>query len=260
MGRPGGAGNRASGPGGFSRPGGSFRPGGGGNRMGLKAPPAARPAAHDNNNNAPAAASRPKMERSELVQKLKETLKEYVQIQMKDELIGYLRELQAKVPNVNEMKSTLIEECCNFVIEKGAEERRHVPRAVSILLAEKWLTPMMVVNAINAYAEFLPDIKVDAPLADKHMGNFLAELMMDNHLKVESLPKCYEKLFDDEYNMNVAVGAIGVTLGALAKDSNGKAMIEKSGLELTAFFNGKASKEQLAKLVKDNQLDSIFSA
>mmetsp|Transcript_15585 Transcript_15585/g.20512 ORF Transcript_15585/g.20512 Transcript_15585/m.20512 type:complete len:1158 (-) Transcript_15585:483-3956(-) len=242
-------------PGGGGTTKGGFRPGG--NRgSGLRAPKVRAPAARQAE---PVQASVPKLEDSEWKRKVKETLKEFVQVNDEKELVRYIKELEPRVPSIAETRKNIVEECAAFVMEKGKEEREWIPKAVIILVKNQLLTAMIISNALSEFLEFLPDIKVDAPFADKHLGEFLAQLILNKVLPLKSLPKCFEKLLDDDYNMRVALSSVGIILQELVKNDAGEGVVD-SDLTLSFFFHGKASQEQLADLTEKYNLGSLFSA
>jgi translation initiation factor 4G len=233
-GGPGGAPMMAGGPRGLPRAGGAGAP------SAAAAAPAAKVASID--------ASKMKT----LVENL---VSEYVDIRSMEEVLAHLSSTDEKFVDVTKVRTTLIDVCLTSVMEKKDREREAIPTLLVELFNAKRLTQAHVTAPLKSVLEFMPDIKVDVPLAEKHLASLLAHLFHNTTLSVAMLPEVLSLLAQAEPTS--VVGVVKSFLSALvAVDAAKAAELYKAAKPDFSGVIAAGDKEKLDALLGELKLDA----
>lgn len=171
---------------------------------------------------------------------------EYVDIRSMDEVKAHVDSIDEKFLDVAKVRSTLVDVCVGAMMEKKDKEREAVPLLLVELFKLNKLTTANFVGPLKEVLEFMPDIKVDVPLAEKHLSTLLAHLFHNTSLSVGMLPDTLPALFGADPSK--VLGVVKSFLSALVEVDAAK------GIELY-----KAAKPDFAVVVPAEDKDKLVA-
>ena len=196
---------------------------------------------------------------------IKNTLKEYGQVRIKKELIEYLKGLIPKVGVARKLKNGVVDCCLTFIAEGSQKDREATTEAMIILFEEKFLAEDNIKAALPPLLEFLPDIKMDAPLADKHLGSLLAALVAAKAVSIMRVAEflTIPKTAEQEQLPSIkqcTVTIIGTMLQGIVNNAEAAALVKSKNITLKKLLGDKIDDTGVNDAIEKFKLMSLYSS
>lgn len=214
---------------------------------------------------APAKPKAPALDESEMKRLIRNTLKEYGQVRMKTELLEYLESLIPKVGLARKLKNGVVDCCLEFVAEGSTKDREATTEAMVVLFEKKFLSEDNIKAAMPPFLEFVPDVKIDAPLADKHLGSLLAALINAKAVDVSRVPEFLiipKGVMEDQVpSIKACVVTIAaVMLAGIMNNAEAAGLVKSKNLTLKQLVGSAIDDADVQETIEKYKLGSLFGA